>query len=93
MILWWNIAGPVISRIGYIQLKAHPGATIDNIIDYTKPAIGQKPDIAIIHSEMSNLTKDVNTLSRVRKVVVAVKEIDTKEKIKLGFLVLLVEVI
>ena len=93
MILWWNIAGPVISRIGYIQLKAHPGATIDNIIDYTKPAIGQKPDIAIIHSEMSNLTKDVKTMSRVRKVVAAVKEIDTKEKIKLGFLVLLVEVI
>ena len=68
-----------------MQVKTHPGATTNDIIDYIKPTIRQKPDIVIIHSGTNDLTKDVNTMSRVRKVVAAVKEIDTESKIKLGF--------
>ena len=34
---------------------------------------------------MNDLTKDVNTLSRIRKVVEVVKEIDIERKIQLGF--------
>ena len=44
-----------------------------------------KPDIVIVHSGTNDLTKDVNTMSRVRKVVASVREIDTEGKIKLGF--------
>ena len=44
-----------------------------------------KPDIVIVHSGTNGLTKDVNTMSRVRKVVASVREIDTEGKIKLGF--------
>ena len=44
-----------------------------------------KPDIVIVHSGTNNLTKDVNNMSRVRKVVTSVREIDTEGKIKLGF--------
>ena len=45
----------------------------------------QKPDIVIVHSGTNDLTKDVNTMNRVRKVVAAVNEIDTEGKIKWGF--------
>ena len=80
-----HITGPGISKNDEVQVKTYPGATTDDTIDYIKPTILQKPDIVIIHSGTNDLTKDVSTMSRVRKVVAAVKEIDTEGKIKLGF--------
>ena len=80
-----HITGPGISKNNQVQVKTHTGATTGDIIDYIKPTIRQKPDIVIIHSGTNDLTKDMNTMSRVRKVVAAVKEIDTEGKVKLGF--------
>ena len=80
-----QITGPGISKNDQVQVKTHPGATTEDIIDYIKPTIRQKPDIVIIHSGTNDLTKDVSIMSRVRKVVAAVKEIDTEGKIKLDF--------
>ena len=79
-----HINGPGISKNGQVKVKTHPGATTDDIIDY-KPTFRQKPDIVIVHSGTNDLSKDVNTINRVRKVVATVKEIDTEGKIKLGF--------
>ena len=73
-----------ISKNDQVQVKKHPGATTGDIIDYIKPTIRQKPDMVIINSGTNDLTKDVNTMSRVQKVVAAAKEIDTESKIKLG---------
>ena len=80
-----HIIGPGISKNDQVQVKTLPRATTDNIIDYIKLTVRQKPDIVIVHSWTNDLTKDVNAMSRVRKVVAAVTEIDTKGKIKLGF--------
>ena len=80
-----HINGPGISKNDQVQVKTHPGATTDDIIDYIKPTIRQKPDIVIVHSGTNDLTKDVNTMNRVPKVVATIKEIDTEGKIKLGF--------
>ena len=80
-----HINCPGISKNDQVQVKTHLGATTDDMIDYIKPTIRQKPDIVIVHSGTNDLTKDVNTMNRVRKVVAAVKEIDTEGKIKLGF--------
>ena len=82
---WWNITGPGIPKNDQVQVKSYPGDATDDIIDYIKPTIRQKPDIVIIHSGTNDLTKDVNTMNRVRKVAAAVKEIDNEVKIKLGF--------
>ena len=73
-----------ISKNDQVQVKKHPGTTTDDIIDYIKPTIRQKPDMVIINFGTNDLTKDVNTMSRVQKVVAAAKEIDTESKIKLG---------
>ena len=80
-----HINGPGISKNDQVQVKTHPGATTDDIIDYIKSTIRQKSDIVIVHSGTNDLTKAVNTMNRVRKVVAAEKEIDTEGKIKLGF--------
>ena len=79
-----HINGPGISKNDQAQVKTHPGATTDDITDYIKPNIRQKPDIVIVQSGTNDQTKDVNTMNRVRKVVAVVKEIDTEGKIKLG---------
>ena len=80
-----HINGPGISKNDQVQVKTHLGATTDDIIDYIKPTIRQKPDIVIVHSGTNDLTKNVNTMNRVCKVVAAVKEIDNEGKIKLDF--------
>ena len=80
-----HITGPGISKNDQARVKTHPGATTDDIMCYIKPTIRQKPDIVIVHSGRNDLTKDVNTMSRLRKVVAAVKQIDIEGKIKLGF--------
>lgn len=38
------------SKIDHVQVKNHPGAATNDIIDYIKPTICQKADIVIIHS-------------------------------------------
>ena len=67
------ITGPGISKNDQVQVKAHPGATTDSIIDYIKPTIRQKQDIVIALSGTNDLIKDVNTMTRVRRAVAAVK--------------------
>ena len=42
-----HITGPGISKNDQVQVKTHPGATTDDIIDYIKPTICQKPDIVM----------------------------------------------
>ena len=68
-----HITVPGISKNDQVRVKTHPGATTNDMIDYIKPTIRQRLDIAIIHSGINDLTKDVNTMSRVRKVVATVK--------------------
>ena len=75
-----HINGPGISKNDQVQVKTHPGATTDDIIDYIKPTIRQKPDIVIVYSGTNDLIKDVNTMNRVPKVVTAVKRLTPKVK-------------
>ena len=72
VILWRHATGPGIFKNDQAQVKTRPGSTTDGIIDYIKPTIRQKPDIFVIHSKTNDLTKDVSTLSRNRKIVAAV---------------------
>ena len=62
-----HITGPGISKLNHVQVKAHPRTTTYDIIDYKKPTIRQKPGIFLNHSGKNDLSKDVNTMGRVRK--------------------------
>ena len=41
-----HITDPGISKNDQVQVKTHPGATTEDIIEYIKPTIRQKPDIS-----------------------------------------------
>ena len=58
-----HITAPGICKNDQVQVKLRPSAITDEVIDYIKPTIHQKPDIVIIHSGTNDLTKDVNTAS------------------------------
>ena len=45
-----------ISKNDHVQVKPYQDAATDDIIDYIKLTIRQKPDIVIIHSGKKDLT-------------------------------------
>ena len=70
---------------GHRDIFAYADATTYDAIAYIKLIISQKPDIVIIYSGVNDLTKDMKLMSMAQKVAAAVKEIDTKGKLKLIF--------
>ena len=70
---------------GHRDIFAHSDATTYDAIAYIKLIISQKSDIVITYSGVNDLTKDMNMMSMAQKVAAAVKEIDTKGKLKLIF--------
>ena len=77
-----HLTGPGISKKNHIKIKTNPGATTENIIDYIKPNIRKKPDFLLVHYGTNDLTNGINIMTKIRKVVATVEEMD---KIKLGF--------
>ena len=74
-----------LSDENYItNTRTNPGCTTEDIADYIKPIIRRKPDIILVHTSTNDLTNSVNTMSKVRKIVKAVEEMDGNNEIKLG---------
>ena len=63
----------------------HPGSTTDDVVDYVRPVTRKKPDVIIMHVGTNDLTKGVNTMPKVRKIVSAIHEVDGTRNIQLGF--------
>ena len=68
-----------------VNVMKHPGSTTDDMVDYVRPVTRKKPDVIIMHVGTNDLTKGVNTMSKVRKIVSAIQEVDSTRNIKLGF--------
>ena len=80
-----HLTGPGISKKNHMKIKANPGATTENIIDYIKPNIRKKPDFLLVHCGTNDLTNGINIMTKIRKVVATVSFTDNERKIKLGF--------
>ena len=63
----------------------HPGSTTDDMVDYVRPVTRRKPDVIIMHAGTNDLTKGVITMSKVRKIVSAIQEVDSTRNTQLGF--------
>ena len=70
-----------ISRSSSVKIRSHPRATIEDLIDYVRPATRKKPKMMVIHSGTNDITSKVNTLQKIRKVVNAIKENDMNDEI------------
>ena len=57
----------------------------DDMLDYVRPVTRKKPDVIIMHVGTNDFTKGVKTMSKVRKIAIAIREVDSTRNIQLGF--------
>ena len=72
---------------GYMNLKvkSHPGATTEDLIDYVKPIARKKPKMLVIYTGTNDLSNEMNTIKKVKKVVQSIREIDVNQEIQIAF--------
>ena len=63
----------------------YSGSTTDDMVDYIKPITRKKPDVIIMDVGTNDLTKGVNMMSKVRKIISAIQKVDSTIDIQLGF--------
>ena len=63
----------------------YSGSTTDDMVDYVRPVIRKKLDVVIMHVGTNDLTKGVNTMSKVRKILSSIQEVDSTRNVQLGF--------
>ena len=71
-----NITGSGLSKDHTVKIRPHPGATTVDMIDYIKPELRNKPDIVILHCGTNDITNDVNTVKKIKKLVKEIEEND-----------------
>ena len=54
------------------------------MLDYIKPVVRKKPDTVIFHTGTDDLTNDVKTMNKVKKLVQYIRE-NEKDNIQIGF--------
>ena len=64
-----NITGSDISRDHAVKIRRHPETTIVDMIDYIKPGI------IILHCGANDITNDVNTFKKMKKLFMKLKKI------------------
>ena len=73
------------SVINAVNVMKHPGSTTDDMVDYLRPVARKKSDVIIMNVGSNDLTKGVNTMSKVSKIVSTIQEVDSTRNIQLGF--------
>ena len=73
------------SVINAVNVMKHPGSTTDDMVDYVRPVARKKSDVIITNVGSNDLTKGVNTMSKVSKIVSTIQEVDSTRNIQLGF--------
>ena len=61
-----------VSRDDSVKIRCHPGATRDDIIGYVRPTARKKLDIIIIHTGTNDIENKVNTLQKLRMVIITI---------------------
>ena len=60
-----------------VNVMKHPGSTTDDIVDY----VTRKKPVIIMHVGTNDLTKGVNAIPKVRKIVSAIQAEDSTRNI------------
>ena len=81
-----HVNGREVSRDDSVKIRCHlVGFTTDDIIDYVRPTARKKPDMIIIHTGANDIQNKVNTLQKVRKVIITIKEIEVNNEVQIAF--------
>ena len=67
------VNGREVSRKNSVKVRSHPGGTADDLIDYVRPTIRNKPNLIIIHTGTNDIQNNLNTPQKTRKVISSIK--------------------
>ena len=84
-----NITGTEISRANTIKMIPHPGATTVDICNYIKPELRYKPDVVIIHCGTNDIENEINTVKKIKNLVMEIDEYDKQNPPKVVILSLI----
>ena len=76
-----NINSRGRSKSKKVSVSSHPGATTEDILSAVEESLKTNPDTLIVHAATNHLTKSINTLSNVKKILENVKIISPGTKI------------
>ena len=74
-----------MSRGDSVNIRLHPGASTENLIDHIKPATRKNPDIVVIHTGTNDLRNNCNIVKKAKKLISAVNEGDKDKFIEIAF--------
>ena len=75
--------GREISRSSSVKTRSHARATTKNLIDYVRPNPRKKLKMMVIYSGTNDITNEINTLQKIRKVINAIKENEVNDEIEI----------
>ena len=58
-----------LSKNQNVKVQIFSGYTTEDMLDIAKPVARRKPDSIIIHAETNDITRDLNTMENIRKIV------------------------
>ena len=79
-----NINSRGLSKSMKVPVSNHPGATTEDILGAIKESLKTNPDILIVHTGTSDLTKSFKTLRNIKRICEKVKRFSSVTKIALS---------
>ena len=63
-----------------MKIRPHPEATSIDMCDYIKPKLRHQPEFVILHCGTNDISNEINTLKKLKKLLKEIEVYDTHEK-------------
>ena len=73
-----------LSRNQNVKVQSFSGYTTEAMLDIVKPAVKRKPDAIIIHAGINDITRDINTMKKIRKIVKSIRDCSENTQVLLS---------
>ena len=70
-----------LSKQQQVKIQNLPGGTSETILDEVDTLVADKPDCIIVHAGTNDITKGINSLNSVKKIVKKVKQTSPNTKV------------
>ena len=80
-----KVNGRHVSCGDSLKIRPRPGASTEDLLDHIKPAVRKNPDIVVIHTGTKDLQNNCNIVKKAKKLIIATKETDKDNSIKIAF--------
>ena len=74
-----------LSKQQQVKIQNLPGGTSETILDEVDTLVADKPDCIIVHAGTNDITKGINSLNSVKKIVKKVKQTSPNTKVVFFF--------